>query len=124
MMSRIPVDYESGSIKINLEDLLARVETDRKLEMIESMSCSNDLIDYVAQQIIERWTDNGYSGGTFVTALAEPTTGLDKAWREVAKASGDVAKREILRLEGALKAREKELNDLRDDMIARNSRFG
>lgn len=91
-----------GNIAVNLQDILEMIPAEQKLGLIESMSCDTDLIAFVAQQIIHKWTENGYSGGSYCTASDAPTNGLDKAWRDVAKASGDIAKREIERLEAAL----------------------
>lgn len=70
-------------------------------ELVESVSCDDRVIDFVAQQIMGKWTENGYHGSTG-EAHSIQYGGLDKAWRDVARASGDVAKREIERLEAAL----------------------
>jgi hypothetical protein len=47
-------------------------------------------------------TENGSYGYHQNTASVTPRNGLDWAWREVAKASGDIAKKEIGKLENAL----------------------
>lgn len=111
--------YEKGHISFSLEDALQSVDAEQIPDLLQSLSCETKVIDYVAQQIINRWTEDGYHG---YTGLAHPQqySGLDKAWRDVAKASGEIAKREIERLEDALSFAEKqyqsavnELNELR-----------
>jgi len=105
-------EFKAGKITFELHDLLGQVSTEQKMEMIESMSCDNEVIKHVSAQIISRWTENCYSGGTASTASDAPTMGLDWACREVAKHSGEIAKREIERLEDALQCRNKEVYDL------------
>jgi hypothetical protein len=95
--------YKDGKIEFDLHDLLQNISYDTKLEMLESLACDDQIIKHVADQIITKWTENCCSGGTACIAGAEPRFGLDWAWREVAKQSGEVAKREINRLEDALK---------------------
>lgn len=114
--------YEQGKITFDLHGLLEMVPAEQKREMVESLACDTDLIDFVAQQIIDKWTENGYSGGAFVTAAISPAFGLDKAWRDVAKASGDVAKREITRLEEALRRLEARCQELSNELAERNQR--
>jgi len=94
---------KDGRIEFELHDLLASVSEETKLELIESLACDDQIIKHVADQIITKWTENVYSGGYACVAIADPCFGLDWAWREVAKRSGDVAEREIKRLEDAIK---------------------
>lgn len=114
--------YEQGAVSFDLHGLLEMVPADQKRELVESLSCDTDLIDFVAQQIIDKWTENGYSGGAFVTAAIAPAFGLDKAWRDVAKASGEVAKREIARLEDALRRSEARCQELSNELAERSQR--
>jgi hypothetical protein len=95
--------YKEGKIEFDLHDLLQDVSIETKLEMLESLACDDQIIKHVADQIITKWTENCYSGGAACVAGAEPRFGLDWAWREVAKRSGEVAEREIERLEDAIK---------------------
>ena len=96
------VTYESGRLSVNLIDLLDRLTIDEKREVADALACQDDVIDFVSQQLIDKWTEMGSHGPVCCTAEAEPRKGLDRAWRAIAKASGDIAKREIERLEAAL----------------------
>lgn len=111
------VNYKEGKLELDLHDLLQNVNKETKMEMIESISCDDHIIKHVTEQIINKWTENFYSGGTNVTASANTHTGLDWAWREVAKKSGDVAKREIERLENAITYKDKIYQELLKEYI-------
>jgi hypothetical protein len=106
------VKYKEGKIQFDLHDLLQYVDKETKLEMIESLSCDDTIIKHVTEQIINKWTENCYSGGSNCTASSEVHLGLDWAWREVAKRSGDVAKREIERLEEAIRYKDERYLEL------------
>lgn len=95
--------YKDGKIEFDLHALLRDVSVETKAELIESMACDDAIIKHVADQIITKWTENVCSGGVDCVAGAEPRFGLDWAWREVARRSGEVAEREIKRLEDAIK---------------------
>jgi hypothetical protein len=95
--------YKEGKIEFDLHDLFQDVSAETKMELVESLACDDQIIKHVSDQIITRWTENCCSGGSLCTASAEPRFGLDWAWREVAKRSGEVAEREIKRLEDAIK---------------------
>lgn len=101
------VTYEGGNLTVNLIDLLDGMSLEEKRELIESLSCQGDVVEFVGQQIIDKWTENGFYSGVSCIATAEAYHGLDKVWRDVAKASGEVAKREIERLEDAVRSAEK-----------------
>jgi hypothetical protein len=93
------VHYKNGKIEFDLHDVLSRVSLEQKLELIESLACDDQIITHVAQQIISEWTESGYKGASSIDPPPNPFYGLDWAWREVAKRSGEVAEREIERLE-------------------------
>jgi hypothetical protein len=111
------VNYKDGKVSFDLQDLLQSISDPDKLELVESLSCEDAVIYHVASQIIHKWTENGYSGGTAWPASSTPYTGLDWAWREVAKLSGEIAAREIKRLESALKYREEEIKELQSKIL-------
>jgi hypothetical protein len=96
-------EYKDGRLSFRFTDVLDNMSSDEKRELIESLSCDEAVVTFVGQQIIDKWTESGYYSGVFCVATAEVYVGLDKVWRDVAKASGDVAKREIERLEAALR---------------------
>lgn len=119
--------YKDGKISFDFHDILDRVAPDDQVALIESLSCSDPIIRHVAAQIMDRWTENGYSGAERCTA-APDTDGpvivpaLDWAARTVARRSGEIAAREITRLEDALRRANEDiarLNELhRRDLYA------
>ena len=114
------IKFKDGNLQIDLHDLLDNIREEDLSEFLESISCNNKVIKHVTDQIIDKWTENVYSGSSNITASAEVYNGLDKAWREVAKRSGEVAKREIERLEEALKRRNQEYFDLVNEYSKKN----
>jgi hypothetical protein len=106
--------YKDGKLSFDFTDLIDRVAPDDQVALIESLSCSDPIIRHVAAQIMDRWTENGYSGAERCTA-APDTDGpvlvpaLDWAARTVARRSGEVAAREIKRLEDALRRANEDL---------------
>jgi hypothetical protein len=112
------IKYDNGNLVIDLHALLACVDAATRASFIESLACDDEIIRHVTAQILDRWTESVYAGGSLVTAVPAPAssaTPLDTAWREVAKRSSDVAKREIERLEEALGRANKEIGKLRDE---------
>lgn len=101
------IKYTNGKLELDLHELLGSVSKETKLELVESLACDDEIIKHVADQIIKKWTENCFSGGVLCTASSSPSFGLDWAWREVAKHSGEVAKREIGRLEKAIEHKDK-----------------
>jgi len=100
----VNAEYKDGRVSFSFPDLLEKMSTDDKLELIECLSCDDAIVTFVGQQIIDKWTERGYYSSYPNTATSTPHHGLDKVWRDVAKASGDVAKREIERLEKAVES--------------------
>jgi hypothetical protein len=108
-------NYSAGKISFDFDDVLGCMSDSEKLELIESLSCDGKIIEFVSQQIIDKWTESGFYSGVSCVATADACNGLDKAWRAVAKASGDVAKREIERLEDALRFEKKQTQSAWDE---------
>lgn len=114
----IRIEYKEGMIQFNILDLLEGIPAEAMPEFLEAVSSQDAVIQHVADQIIRGVTEHGYAGSSWVRPHAEPNLPLEKAWREVAKSSGEVAKREIERLESALAHSQKDhqltLNELAD----------
>lgn len=117
------VEYKAGNIIMDLHDLLRFVSPETKQEMIESLACDDDIIRHVVEQIISGWTENMYCGGSACTPSANPLLPLDKARRDIAKHSGEIAKAEIEKLENTLASSMKlnnelygEIHDLRNSL--------
>lgn len=94
--------FSSGKLHLCFFSLLEDMTIDDKVEMLQAMACEQAIFEHVASQIITGWTENDSHAPVDCVAEPNPKWGLDKAWRDVAKMSGDVAKREIERLEKAL----------------------
>lgn len=96
------IDIENGKIIFDVDDLMRQIPDDKVRGIVEVLSCNEELIDFVMEQVFGAWTENGYYSGRAVIATEDPTCALDRACRRVAKESGDVAKKEIEKLEKAL----------------------
>lgn len=120
------VNYKDGTLEIDMHSILQDICPEKKVEMIESLACDDAIIKHVADQIIHRWTENSCSGGSNCTIPADASKGcpLDEAWRRVAKASGEVAKVEIERLEVGLAIRDKRIMELQNELQERSERYG
>ena len=75
------INYKDGKLQIDLHDLLDNVREEDLNEFLETVSCNDKVIKHVTDQILDKWTENCYSGGAACTADAAPVWGLDKAWR-------------------------------------------
>ncbi len=94
-----PSEYTNGMMTIKIDYLLDAMSDYDKLDLAQRLSCDDAIIQHVADQITEGSTEDGSSGGRIYPPSASPTTPLDKASRQVAKASGEIARKEIERLE-------------------------
>ena len=113
------ITYKDGNISIDLHELLCSVKAEDKISFVESLSCDEDIIRHVTDQIISGWTENCYCGSTSCSASDVPVYALDRARREIAKMSGDIAKREIEALEKSLTRTKKDYFDLLNDIDCR-----
>jgi len=109
--------YKNGELYIDFFDLLSGIPEQDKIDLIESLSCEDAIIKHVTDQILDGWTENCCSGGSCFTAGHSPTTGLDFARRQIAKRADEIAKKEIEKLEKALK----EMTEKYWDLINENS---
>jgi hypothetical protein len=93
---------EGGNLIVDIYELVGELGDESRRELADSVAINDDVIKFVTQQILDGWTECD-SHGPVGTAVAEPYTGLEFAWREVAKRAGEVAAKEIARLEAALR---------------------
>lgn len=96
------INIENGKITFDIDDLMRQIPPDKVRGVVEVLSCNEDLIDFVMEQVFGQWTENGYYSSRTVIATEAPTNALDRACRRVAMEAGDVAKSEIKALEKAL----------------------
>ena len=57
------INYKDGKLQVDLHDLLDNVREEDLSEFLESVSCNDKVIKHVTDQIIDKWTENCYSGG-------------------------------------------------------------
>lgn len=96
------VKIEKGILCVNVADLLDNLDDEVKEDLIENLSCQDDVIKRVADQIFDGWTERCSYGPKSCSASEEPRNGLDYAMRKFAKVD-ELAKKEIERLEESLK---------------------
>lgn len=94
-----------GQLAVNVYDLIEQLSDDDKVHIIETLSCDEKIIENVAAQIVDGWTEAGYHSG--ITFGPLPNTALDKARRLVAKSAPDLQGKAIKRLEEIAVAAEK-----------------
>ena len=94
--------YKDGNVTFDLIGLVESISAEDKLSLVESLSCDDDVIDHVTNQLLEGWTVNMFHGKESYISDAEPRTGLDLARRRIAKECHAIAKEEIENLEKAL----------------------
>lgn len=102
------IEIKEGKVTIDAYELIDNFSGEEKLKLIECLACQNEIIKHVADQIISGWTENGWHGSKGYSET--PFTELDKARRFVAENSGELAKKEIQKLENLVKVKEEFLN--------------
>lgn len=111
-----PSEYLDGVLTIKIDYLLDAMSDYDKRDLAQRLSCEDAIIQHVADQITEGSTEDGSSGSTIYPTQARPSTPLDKAARQVAKASSEIARQEIERLERRIESQEKEVWKLREEL--------
>ena len=91
--------YQDGKISVCVHDFLLELDDQSKIDFIEELSCEDAVIKHVTDLILDRWTQGCSQGASCYPAESAPRLSLDIAWRQVAKRSGEVAAKEIKRLE-------------------------
>lgn len=105
------VTIEKGQIAFDLFDLLGEIAKEQRENLIDLLACRDEVINEVANQIIEGWTTAGSHGSTCFGGNPDAAHGIDGARMRIAKASGDIAAREIERLADQLKRTEARINE-------------
>jgi hypothetical protein len=104
------VTIKDGKIILDIFDLLGELCSDQRNEIIDLLSCRDEVIDEVTNQIIDGMTTQGSHGAIGAGGDPAAVHGIDGARMRIAKASSDIAAREIERLGVAIQ-REKQLCD-------------
>jgi hypothetical protein len=112
---------EKGYLKIDAADLIDHLDDAGRAKIIELLSCHDTIIENVAAQIVDGWTEAGSHGGRCFGPL--PHTPLDKARRRLAESASEVAKEDIKRLAQQVVDTEKRLSDVRDKFYKAENRI-
>ncbi len=104
----------NNNVIINISEpneLLELMTGDDKVQLIESLSCHDEVIEHVVSQISSLYgcTENGNSGWS---SSVRGTCVLDKARMEIAKSSSELARDIIKKLELDLTRKDNEINEL------------
>jgi hypothetical protein len=99
------VAIKDNTLSVGIFYLLDQLSTEDKLSFIDTLSCEDDIIHMVADQLVYGYTNDGSSGGSY----HDPSqlTVLNKYRRLVAKSASDRAKEEIEDLEIKVKSLKK-----------------
>ena len=93
-----------GKLEIDVFDIFDNIPKESIPELIESLSCSEVVINHVVDQLLYGCTENGYFGSKCIKLT--PSTALDIAKDRIAKESGRVASERIRELEKLVKSAE------------------
>jgi hypothetical protein len=104
------VTLESGLVSVSLYDLLDNLPAEARADLIDSLACQNEVIDEVANQIIDGYTSLNSHGSRCFGTNESPTSGIDLARRRIAEVSSEIAAKEIADLVALVK-RERERAD-------------
>lgn len=110
------IELKDGRLHFSLVDAIGQLTDEQKRDAITILACDDEVITMVGKQLVDGMTDDGSCGGILCTAIATPWRGLDKVRRDVAKASGDIAREEIERLEKALALCDKQRLDALNEL--------
>lgn len=100
---------------VDIYELISDMPEDFLRTLADAVAVQDCVVRYVAQQILDGWTELNSSNGRYCVAISEPQTGLDWAVREVARRAGEVAAEEIKRLERGIVYRDEEIAGLRKE---------
>lgn len=104
-----------GRLTVNVADLIGQLDDEGRQHVIQTLACQSEVIEAVAEQIVDGWTEAGYHG--YISYGPMPHTALDKARRLVAKSAPANAEKAIERLERIAVDAEKRASDLQTRLI-------
>lgn len=102
---------------VNLYDLvLEHASGADVLRLAEVLSCKDEIIEFVMQQVFEGLTTNRWAGSMRINDDAQALSPLEQFRRRVAKESPDLARDEIERLERKNKTLLKRIENLEKEL--------
>jgi stage III sporulation protein SpoIIIAA len=111
----VKVTTTDRGFSVDIYELISDMPEDFLRTLADAVAVQDCVVRYVAQQILDGWTELNSSNGRYCVAISEPQTGLDWAVREVARRAGEVAAEEIKRLERGIVYRDEEIAGLRKE---------
>ena len=103
------------TLTVDVFQLIHDLPADRHLELAESLSCSDTVINHVMDQVLEGYTENGFCG-SWSTCYDEP---LQKYRQRIAEHSSDTAAKEIEILKQRLERSETSRKEIEDKYYGR-----
>ncbi len=96
-------------------DILELMSGEDKIQLIESLSCHDEVIEHVLNQItrLHGATENGNSGGS---SGVGGSCALDKARAKIAESASELARDTIASLSSSLENKEARINELTDKL--------
>ena len=115
---RAEYDMNELTLKFSVypNDLFEGMPEHVRMELIESLSCDDGVIQHVADQILKGSTESGYHGSIGSPSLHPK--GIEYAQRLLAKHHGDLVKTVIDDLEKDLARKQKTINALNSELIS------
>ena len=104
-----------GKLTVDIYEIIESLADEERRQFADSVACNSDVIKFVTQQILDGWTELD-SHGPIGMATPEPYHGLEWAIRQVALRAGDVASKEVQRLQSALEMVENQRDRLAEDL--------
>jgi len=118
------IEIEMNSVTVTFNDpndILELMDDKDKIDLIESLSCYNEVIKHVADQLVFGCTKNGSHGWISSGWNKNHGSALEKARNEIAKSASGQAKERIEYLEHELSKKCKLIEEL-EDKVYENQR--
>jgi hypothetical protein len=92
--------FIQGKLQVDFHEMLQSLEGEDRLAAIDDLSCNDEIIKHVTDQLLDGWTEGGSSGSSYFPSRADVDreTPLCAARRRIANGANEVAKAEIERL--------------------------
>ena len=110
------MNYKDGQVILDLHDeiLTPILRGHSRDKALESISCHDDVIQHVMDQVFDGMTANGC--GEWADVKEEPQTAISKARRRIVQGAGKVARDEVARLARELEFLNGLYQRLRDEL--------
>lgn len=97
---------KDGQIVIDVMSVFDNISGEKKLELVERLSCEDEIITFVMQQVFDGTTENGYGGSESLDDL-RISSPLQAFREQVRQQSNRLLLKELNRLRGELSNRRK-----------------